>query len=604
MKRTKCFPGIVLALAIALVFSACSIFLNDSDAGNVSITIGSSSGSRTAAPAWLGVPELEDLAHTILVLDANGAERYKVNNLRYGETKSFSLAPGVYTFQAKAFYNGDLMAEGSVERTIRSGVNTAVIIPMGELPNLESTFTVTFNSNGGGTVPAQTVNPDEQAIRPTDPIWLGFTFDDWYSDSGLTTTYNFSTPITGNITLYARWDLIIPLTTTSTIDLYLAEYVIGGNTVDDPVYLPMEINLGNMTQASSGWRQLLEAIGAAGKFINLDLSACSMNGTEFNPDNTIATGKNMIVSMVVPDDSLSTALGNSSTTPIFRHFNFLKSIIGTNITTLGAYAFCNLTSLTEFELPMLTSISTDAFYGCTNLVMSSLPTGLISIGDYAFYNCNSLDLNSLPTGLISIGDRAFTNCTSLTLTSLPAGLTSIGESAFYGCTNLALTSLPTGLISVGSSAFSNCTSLSMISLPAGITSINMTVFNGCTNLVQISLPAGLISIDNSAFGNCTNLVLTSLPAELESIGYGAFSQCKSLTIITLPAELISIGEYAFYLCNNLVEVIMEGITPPSLGTNAFENTHTNLQIKVPMANVADYQTHPDWSAYASRIIGY
>jgi len=130
-ERGEAFAFLILLsllLICLLVFSACSIFLNEGDAGNVSITIGSS--GRAAVPDWLDVPELEDLVHTVLVFDANGVERHRVDNLRYGETKSFSVAPGVYTFQVNALYNVELKAIGNTKRTIHSGANPIVIIQM------------------------------------------------------------------------------------------------------------------------------------------------------------------------------------------------------------------------------------------------------------------------------------------------------------------------------------------------------------------------------------------------------------------------------------------------------------------------------------------
>ncbi|MDR0456088.1 MAG: InlB B-repeat-containing protein [Treponema sp.] len=67
-------------------------------------------------------------------------------------------------------------------------------------------FTITFDSNEGSTVSNQTVNSGDAAIRPTPPTKSGYTFDNWYSNSGLTTLYNFSTPVTADITLYAKWN--------------------------------------------------------------------------------------------------------------------------------------------------------------------------------------------------------------------------------------------------------------------------------------------------------------------------------------------------------------------------------------------------------------
>jgi len=68
-------------------------------------------------------------------------------------------------------------------------------------------YTVTFNSNEGSSVQAQSVNSGGTATRPENPTRSGYTFDNWYSNSDLTTVYNFSTAVTGNITLYAKWTL-------------------------------------------------------------------------------------------------------------------------------------------------------------------------------------------------------------------------------------------------------------------------------------------------------------------------------------------------------------------------------------------------------------
>ena len=65
--------------------------------------------------------------------------------------------------------------------------------------------TVSFNSNGGSTVSSQYVIPNSTATQPTPPTWTGHAFAGWYSDSALTTAFNFSTPITGNTTIYAKW---------------------------------------------------------------------------------------------------------------------------------------------------------------------------------------------------------------------------------------------------------------------------------------------------------------------------------------------------------------------------------------------------------------
>jgi oligopeptide transport system substrate-binding protein len=67
------------------------------------------------------------------------------------------------------------------------------------------TFTVTFNSNGGSAVAAQTVEEGKAVIQPASPTRSGYVFDEWYSDSALTAVYSFGTPVSEDITLYAGW---------------------------------------------------------------------------------------------------------------------------------------------------------------------------------------------------------------------------------------------------------------------------------------------------------------------------------------------------------------------------------------------------------------
>ena len=78
----------------------------------------------------------------------------------------------------------------------------------------------------------------------------------------------------------------------------------------------------------------------------------------------------------------------------------------------------------------------ETYDGNGNLI-SVIFHGYTKIRNYAFFNCTSLALTSLPSELTTIADHAFDNCTNLALTSLPSGVTSIRDSAFYKCTSLA-----------------------------------------------------------------------------------------------------------------------------------------------------------------------
>ena len=78
--------------------------------------------------------------------------------------------------------------------------------------------TVTFDSNGGSTVAAQTVTYGSKATKPADPTKSGYTFGGWYTNSACTTAYDFNTAVTADITLYAKWTAVstTPAPTTPT----------------------------------------------------------------------------------------------------------------------------------------------------------------------------------------------------------------------------------------------------------------------------------------------------------------------------------------------------------------------------------------------------
>ena len=73
-------------------------------------------------------------------------------------------------------------------------------------PPVEKTFTVTFDSNGGSKVASQTVKEGEKVAKPANPTLSGYTFEGWFVDKALKTAYDFNTPVTSDITLYASWD--------------------------------------------------------------------------------------------------------------------------------------------------------------------------------------------------------------------------------------------------------------------------------------------------------------------------------------------------------------------------------------------------------------
>lgn len=64
---------------------------------------------------------------------------------------------------------------------------------------------VHFDSKGGSEIEDKEVTTGNSVSEPDQPTRDGFTFDGWYEDETLSIRFDFNTPITGNVTLYAKW---------------------------------------------------------------------------------------------------------------------------------------------------------------------------------------------------------------------------------------------------------------------------------------------------------------------------------------------------------------------------------------------------------------
>ena len=64
---------------------------------------------------------------------------------------------------------------------------------------------VKFDSQGGSSVGSQTPASGSTVTKPADPTREGYAFGGWYTDAACTKAYDFSTAVTSDMTLYAKW---------------------------------------------------------------------------------------------------------------------------------------------------------------------------------------------------------------------------------------------------------------------------------------------------------------------------------------------------------------------------------------------------------------
>ena len=209
------FAGLLLPLFIASLFS-CSMLEADSPSSSVSFTFSGEFVQNVrggvSSRAAFSEADTENLYVEISLLGSYTAT--KTAPLSEGTTVTFSEIPVGSKIRAKGqiysvleesekeiLYTGE-----SEEITIAEGENRlALKMKKAESESTTAEYTVTFNTNDGTEAETQTVAKGEVASKPSDPNREGFAFLGWYSDSDFVEVFDFSTPITKDTTLYAKW---------------------------------------------------------------------------------------------------------------------------------------------------------------------------------------------------------------------------------------------------------------------------------------------------------------------------------------------------------------------------------------------------------------
>jgi hypothetical protein len=229
-----------------------------------------------------------------------------------------------------------------------------------------------------------------------------------------------------------------------------------GGSAGDPVPLLMKMHL----SGADSLKNLLSLIAEKGKYVDLDLSQCGMDGTAFVPGGA-NTGKDLVASLVLPDVARTIGWNPDASSPLppnveemdpFLGFTSLRAAGGSGITVIGSRVFdpCRK-ALTSVDFPAAATLSRDAFASCTALTTVNLPA-LTTLKHNAFYDCTALTAVNLPA-LTTIEYDAFLRCTALATVNLPA-LTTLVRDAFYSCTALTTVNLP-ALTSIKRDAFLN-----------------------------------------------------------------------------------------------------------------------------------------------------
>jgi len=152
------------------------------------------------APITLVASYLENIC--TVTFDSAGGTAIAAQQVENGETATTpDPAP------TKAGYTFDKWLSGESEFNFATPITADITLTATWLEN----FTVTFDSEGGSAVTAQEVADGSTATEPTDPTLAAHIFNFWSLTEG-GSEYNFATAVTEDITLYAVWIEVFPVT--------------------------------------------------------------------------------------------------------------------------------------------------------------------------------------------------------------------------------------------------------------------------------------------------------------------------------------------------------------------------------------------------------
>ncbi|MBP3447896.1 MAG: leucine-rich repeat protein [Clostridia bacterium] len=141
--------------------------------------------------------------------EANGTVTGSGEYLKNADVTVVATPDSGYKFSG--WYNGESSVSTNASYTFKAVSDIALVAKFAKKTSSGgggggvSKYTVKFETNGGSTVKAVSVNKNALATEPAAPTKDGFNFDGWYTDKELTKAYDFSSKVTKGFTLYAKW---------------------------------------------------------------------------------------------------------------------------------------------------------------------------------------------------------------------------------------------------------------------------------------------------------------------------------------------------------------------------------------------------------------
>lgn len=488
-------------------------------------------------------------------------------------------------------------------------------------------YTVIFVSNDGTEIAQQTIESGKTAVEPDIPIKEGYVFDGWYNNNS---KFDFSTPITKDITLMAKWlentrntftiifninnDTETPITKTQKVQKNETVYLktvdelkfvrsgytfIGWNTEKDRRGVDyadgVEFTANENITLYAQWELKSYTIIFHSNNENNDekIQIIQLQTDNILNENTFVYNEYHFYKWNTKQDGTGISyIDNDSITQIIDEDTDIINLYAEWISEIPVIItrenyktiFENLANLADnsYKFYCHNDLNEEIFNAIKdaifNLYEANIHLDFSDIGT----SCNLYFTDRDYSNLISVLLPKYTNsysfrfgyyngnkCTNLEKVVMAEDTKSISDYAFYGCKKLQNIEIPQSVTQIGSYAFKECSSLSKVIIPNAVSAIENGTFSDCSNLSEIIMGDNVLYIRRQAFAWCGSLEYITLSKNLVSIGEMAFFLCKKLTNFEIPETVTHINEQAFKWCEKLKSIKM-GNNVISIASCAFE----------------------------------
>lgn len=374
-------------------------------------------------------------------------------------------------------------------------------------------YTITFESNGGSSIPTLFEEEGNSISKPTNPSKLGYSFDGWYTTSSFTNLFVFDAMPSSDITLFAKWSI--------------NEYSINFNSNGGSSVSSIIQNYNTVVSEPA------QPIRSGYLFVEWRLNSNPYTFTKMPSSNItlVAVWEEIqiydIIFIVDGGTSVAT-ISEENGTLVYEPTNPTKQ----GHTFDGWYTSSSFTTLFIFDVMPNINSTVYAKWNINSYTITYKTNGGNNIAPSTFNYGSTLVLASSP---IKSSDFFFAGWFSdsklknrFTLNTMPSN--NITIFADWGSSDLTFVSIAGGYRVTGYSSQSSYIQIPQYYNGQPVLEIGVSAFEGNDFIQYVNIPYKVTNIRDKAFKDASNIKELYIPNNVTTIGKNISSGASSLTV--------------------------------------------------------------------------